>query len=68
MTKREKFMMFVYLGAIARDVARDTNRSQGVAQHAARIPEASLPDDAMEASEGFLKFMDGEVRPKDWMC
>jgi hypothetical protein len=68
MTKKEKFMMFVYLGAIARDLGRDTNSSQGVVQYAARIPERAIPENVWNASQVFLNFMDGRTRPFNWMC
>ena len=67
MSKREKFLMFVYLAAMARDLARDKAESEMIAGCAARIPEQRIPPNAFNAAKVYLAVMDDHARPHRWM-
>jgi hypothetical protein len=67
MTNREKFMMFVYLGAVARDLSRETADSESVAGYAARIPERQIPPNPCNAARVYLAVLDNQAQPHAWM-
>jgi len=67
MNKKERFMTFVFLGAIARDLSRGTGDSQLIALRADRIPEASIPLNPLNAAKVFLAVVDQRSRPHRWM-
>lgn len=67
MSKRERFLLFVYLGALARDVSRTTTESEMIAGDAARIPERRIPPNALNAAKVYLAVLDGQTRPHRWM-
>lgn len=62
-------MLFVYLGAIARDISNNTHHSQRIAIEAERIPERKIPLNPKNAAKVFLAYYDGvSDRPFKWMC
>ena len=67
MCSREKFLMFVYLGAMARDLCRGTRSSEAIVQSASKIPEQRIPPNTFNAAQVFIAFMDGKTRRHRWM-
>jgi hypothetical protein len=67
MTKKERFMNFVFLAAIARDLAQGTHDSQMIAWQADQIPERNIPLHPLNAAKVFLAYADGRTRPYKWM-
>ncbi len=65
--KRERFLLFVYLGALARDASRATAESEMIAGYAARIPERRIPPNAVNAAKVYLAVMDDQTPPHRWM-
>jgi hypothetical protein len=67
MTKKERFMTFVFLGAIARDLSRGTRDSQLIALQADQIPETDIPLNPWNAAKVFLAYVDGRTAAHRWM-
>jgi hypothetical protein len=67
MDRRERFLLFVYLGALSRDLSRALAESEMIAGYAARIPEKRIPPNAINAAKVFLAVLDGQSRPHRWM-
>ena len=67
MSHKEKFMTFVFLGAIARDVSQQTRDSQLIAMRADRIPERQIPLNPWNAAKVFLAYADHRTAPHRWM-
>jgi hypothetical protein len=68
MTKKEKFMMFVYLGAIARDLTRCTHESSSIVAVASEISGQRIPANPMNAAMVYLAYLNGaQRRPYKWM-
>jgi hypothetical protein len=68
MTKKEQFMAFILVGAIARDISAETNDSQLVMHMASQIQEDEIPANIMNAAKVFLAFCnDAGKRPHRWM-
>jgi hypothetical protein len=67
MTKREKFQLYVYLGALKRDMDNDTNESQVIMAYAERVPEENIPACPQNAAKVFLSFVGGRSEPWRWM-
>ena len=68
MTRKEQFLAFVYIGALAEDLHADTTNAQLIAQMAAAIPEESIPDCPTNAAKVFLAYCSGRTaRPFRWM-
>lgn len=67
MTKKERFMNFVFLAAIARDLAGGTHDCQRIAYTADRIPERFIPRNPWNAAKVFLAFVDGRTPAHRWM-
>jgi hypothetical protein len=69
MTKQERFMLFVYLGSIARAQSHPGGRRQCeiIADYASRIPEQRIPPNVMNAARVYVRFMEGRTRPFRWM-
>jgi hypothetical protein len=67
MNKKERFMMFVFLGAIARDLSHGTHDSQLIALKADQIPEPKIPLNPLNAAKVYLAFVDGRALPHKWM-
>ena len=67
MCTREKFLLFVYLGAIARDMCKGTRTSELIVQSASKIQEKRIPPNTFNAAQVFVAFMDGRTRRHRWM-
>lgn len=68
MTKKEQFLAFVLVGALAQDYATKSNDLPLMMRVAALIPESGIPDNPMEAAKAFLAFCNGVVKqPQKWM-
>ena len=68
MSKREQFLAFVWVGALAQDLARKTTDTALIMHIASRIPEEHIPDNVMNAAKVFLAFCNGLCkRPHHWM-
>ncbi len=68
MTKKDQFMAFILVGAIARDINSETSDHQLVLHIASQIPEDAIPDNIMNAAKVFLAFChDSNKRPHRWM-
>ncbi len=67
MTKKEKFMTFVYLAAIARDLSHACCESAQIALYATRIPERQIPLNPMNAAHVYMAYLDGRSKPFNWM-
>jgi hypothetical protein len=68
MTKKEQFLAFVLVGAIAQDCANQNNDMPLIIRMAASIPDDDIPENPMEAAKTFLAFCNGVIkRPQRWM-
>lgn len=68
MTKKEEFLMYVSVGALAEDTAKQTSNAQELLRLAISIPEESIPGCAMNAAKVFLAYCNGRTnRPHKWM-
>lgn len=67
MSKKEKFVMFVYLAAIARDLERRSTDACRIASHAARLSESAIPINTVNASQVFVSYCHGRSRGYRWM-
>lgn len=67
MTKKERFMNFVFLAAIARDLTQGTHDSQMIAWQADQIPEQGIPINPLNAAKVFLAYADGRTTAHKWM-
>lgn len=67
MTKKERFITFVFLAAIARDISDGTHDSQRIALNADQIPERNIPLNPWNAAKVFLAYVDGRTPPHKWM-
>ena len=68
MNKRERFLIFVFLGAMARDLSRGKAESEIIASYAATIPERQIPPNAFNAAKVFLAVLDARTAPHRWMA
>lgn len=64
MSKKEQFLAFVFVGALAQD-----GKDVALILHiASQIPEEHIPDNVMNAAKVFLAFCNGICkRPYHWM-
>jgi len=68
MSKREQFLAFVWVGALAQDLGGKTNDTALIMHIASQIPEDRIPDNVMNAAKVFLAFCNGLCkRPHHWM-
>ena len=68
MSKKEQFLAFVLVGAMAQDVSTKSNDCPLIMHMAGQIPEERIPDNVMNAAKVFLAFCNGVCkRPHDWM-
>ena len=65
--RRETFLLFVYLGALAADVANDSGESQAIVHLASRIPSAKIPLNPFNAAQVYLSYCAGRSRIHNWM-
>jgi hypothetical protein len=59
MTRKETFLLFVFAGALERDLANDTHTAQTVAVMAGQIPEEHIPDNIANAAKAYLAVCQG---------
>jgi hypothetical protein len=68
MSKKEQFLAFVWVGALAQDFSLKTNDTPLIMDIANRIPEDDIPDNVMNAAKVFLAYCNGLCkRPYHWM-
>jgi hypothetical protein len=68
MSKKEQFLAFVWVGALAQDFSRKTHDTPLIMHIASRIPEDHIPDNVMNAAKVFLAYCNGVCkRPYPWM-
>jgi hypothetical protein len=68
MTKKEQFLAFVLVGALAQDTVMNSNDLPLMMRLAAAIPEECIPDNSMNAAKVFLAYCNGVCkRPHKWM-
>jgi hypothetical protein len=68
MSKKEQFMAFVWVGALAQDFSHKTNDAALIVHIANGIPEDHIPDNVMNAAKVFLAYCNGVCkRPYRWM-
>jgi hypothetical protein len=68
MTKKEQFLAFVLVGAMAQDVTLGSNDCPVILHFAEQIPEENIPRNVANAAKVFLAFCNGVcLRPHGWM-
>lgn len=68
LSKKEKFVLFVYLGAIADDLTHNSTACAQIATRAQRVPEANIPPNAINAAKVFVAyFRDPSQHHFKWM-
>jgi hypothetical protein len=68
MSKKEQFLAFVWVGALAQDFSLKTNDISLIMLIASSIPEDHIPDNVMNAAKVFLAYCNGLCkRPYRWM-
>ena len=68
MSKKEQFLAFVLVGAMAQDVSKQSNDCPLIMHTAGQIPEEQIPDNVMNAAKVFLAYCNGVYeRPHAWM-
>ena len=68
MSRKEQFLAFVCVGALAQDFSRKTNDTALILHIASRIPEDHIPDNVSNAAKVFLAYCSGLCkRPHLWM-
>ena len=68
MSKKEQFLAFVLVGALAQDYATNSNDLPLMMRLAAQIEEDSIPENPMNAAKVFLAYCNGVCkRPHKWM-
>ena len=68
MSKKEQFLAFVLVGALAQDFATQRNDCPLIMHIAGQIPAERIPENVMNAPKVFLAFCNGVCkRPHAWM-
>jgi len=68
MSKKEQFMAFVLVGALAQEYGRKSGDASLIMHIASQIPEEKIPENAMNAAKVFLAFCNGVCKkPHSWM-
>lgn|GEM_PF-2447098 len=68
MTKKEQFLAFVLVGALAQDVSTASHDCPLIMHIATQIPEDRIPENLINAAKVFLAFCNGVCkRPHNWM-
>jgi hypothetical protein len=67
MNRKERFILFVFLGAIARDLSRGTGDAHYIALQADLIAADRIPPNPWNAAKVYLAFVDGRAKPHRWM-
>jgi hypothetical protein len=66
--RKERFLKYVFFGAMARDMENDTNEAQKIVAVASRLAEQKIPPQPRNAAKVFLHFIDGHPRSEyRWM-
>ena len=64
--KRNQFLTFVYLSALAHDLGHVSKDASFIASYAAQIPAEQIPPDPITAAIDLVKSFEGH-RQKRWM-
>src|SRR5947209_3636138 len=68
LTPREQFLVCVFYGALAWDLANDTADAQLIARHATQIPEGKIGPNPVNSAKIFLNYCHrGTTTPSKWM-
>jgi hypothetical protein len=68
MSKKEQFLAFVLVGALAQEFGRKSGDASLIMHIASQIPEERIPENAMNAAKVFLAFCNGVCKkPHNWM-
>jgi hypothetical protein len=68
MSKKEQFLAFVLVGALARECGQQSGDASLIMHIASQIPEEKIPENAMNAAKVFLAFCNGACKkPHNWM-
>ena len=68
MSKKEQFLAFVLVGALAQEFGRTSGDASLIMHIAGQIQEEKIPDNAMNAAKVFLAFCNGVSKnPHNWM-
>lgn len=68
MTRHDRFLLSVYLGALQRDIDLGRNDAQWITAYAERIPSTNIPPHPSNAAQVYLRFVTGQnTAPLKWM-
>lgn len=67
MNHQEKFVMFVYMEAMSRDLERGDNRARRIAELASKVPLELIPSNALNAARTLVAHACGECAAEDWI-
>lgn len=67
MNKKEKFIIFVYLAAMARDNETKTAEAARIATLACRIRDEVLPENTYNSAQVYVNYCHGRSRAFRWM-
>lgn len=68
MSKKEQFLAFVLVGALAQQCERKSGDASLIMHIAGQIPEDRIPENPMNAAKVFLAFCNGVCKkPHNWM-
>jgi hypothetical protein len=67
MNKKEKFIIFVYLAAMARDSESKTAEAARIASLASRIRDEVLPENTYNSAQVYVNYCHGRSRAFKWM-
>ena len=68
MSKKEQFLAFVLVGALAQECGAKNGDASLIMHIASQIPEERIPENAMNAAKVFLAFCNGVCKkPHNWM-
>ena len=68
MSKKERFLAFVLVGAMAQDISTNNGDCPLIMHMAGQIPEDQIPDNVVNAAKVFLAFCNGVCKkPHNWM-
>ena len=68
MSKKEQFLAFVLVGALAQEFGRKSSDASLIMHIASQIPEDRIPENSMNAAKVFLAFCNGVCKkPHNWM-
>jgi hypothetical protein len=69
MTKKERFLLFVYLAAMAEDAMRRTSDAARIVAYASNITEEKIPTNIYNAALAYVHYFYGGLHamPFKWM-